>query len=86
MTKAHLADSMEPLREGSDLTANCGAVVPKAQFVFLWDNENYPEFLSVSMTRICQRCAGSDLDRKYIYGIVPAQEVLHETHELSAVA
>ena len=84
--KAHLLDSLDPLKEGSDLLANCLTPVPNAQFVFLWDNDNYPEFLSVSMTRICRQCAQSALKGRYVYGIVPGAEIGQTEADLVAVA
>ena len=79
--KAHLADSENPLKEGSDVQANCGEIVRNCHFVFLWDNENFPEFLSVSMTRICRKCSQLELGKKYVYGIVCAQELIEAKRE-----
>ena len=84
--KAHLADADSPLKEGSDVIANCGVIVKNVHFVFLWDNENFPEFLSVSMTRICRKCAHLELEKKYVYGIVCAQELLDAAREELEVA
>jgi hypothetical protein len=83
----HFCDSDEPLKEGFDIIANCGALVPNAEFVFLWNNDEFPEFLSVSMTRICRTCAQLELEKRYVYGIIAAQEILDATcDELEAVA
>lgn len=79
--KAHLADSNTPLKEGSDILANCGAQVPNGRFVFLWNNDEYPEFLSVSMTRICHKCAELELEKKYVYGVVSGQEAMDEARK-----
>ena len=84
--KAHLLDTPDPVKEGSDLLANCLTKIPNAKFVFLWDNENYPEFLSVSMTRVCKVCAQSALKGRYVYGVVPGQELKDRERELEAVA
>jgi hypothetical protein len=82
----HFCDVDEPLKEGVDLQANCGARVAKAHFIFLWDNDLVPEFLSVSMTRLCPRCARLPLNRKYVYGIAAGEEMLHLEDELEAIA
>jgi hypothetical protein len=84
--KAHLIDADAPVKEGSDLIVNCGATVPNGRFVFLWDSEEYPEFLSVSMTRVCRKCASLELEKKYVYGVVSGQEVMDaESVEREAV-
>jgi hypothetical protein len=81
MIRAHLLDTQEPVKEGSNLLANCLTPVPNARFVFLWDNEHYPEFLSVSMSRICRECAKSELRGRYVYGIVNGQQTMDRNDE-----
>lgn len=87
MIRAHLLDVAEPIKEGTNLLANCLTPVPNARFVFLWDNEHYPEFLSVPMSRICRECAKSELKGKYVYGIVNGQQMMDRNEDqLEAIA
>jgi len=57
MSKLHLKESEEPLMPGFNHTAMCGEIVPKALFVFHFDDScemNFSEFLS--SIRICRWC------------------------------
>lgn len=80
--KTHLADSSAPLKEGSELTAICGAVIANAVFVFMWDGDivggNGTEVAAAISSAIgmCRKCVKTEkeLDR-YIYGICAGEEM-----------
>lgn len=85
--RAHLITSPEPLKEGTNMQALCGAQVPQARFLFMWlDFKSDP--LPLFSTRICQKCNGQFLttpvcfgpDRRagwlYLYGILDCQSYL----------
>ena len=65
--KTHLADSQEPLKEGTSLRAVCGVTVPDATFLFMWDEQG--ESLDVSRLKCCGKCKAGSLRARYIYGI-----------------
>lgn len=71
--KAHITDSVDPLREGETLTANCGAEIANAYFVFYVDTSaGIGAQLNSLMT--CKSCRETMSGKRYIYGIVPGQE------------
>jgi hypothetical protein len=76
--KTHLADSEVPLKEGSKLLAICGAIVPDAAFVFMWDETaNGVRASDIEMSGLlsqCSRCKKIRLTQRYLYGIVSGQE------------
>lgn len=72
--KAHLISSNEPLPEGEDRTAACGADVPKAVFLFQWDFAVDDSIDVWSTWCGCRRCLGDPLDGRYLYVILPGQE------------
>ena len=74
--KAHLKSSDEPLKEGQDHSALCGQVVNKAQFVFFFDSDKFESFLEMlSPLRFCSKCARMEIAGRYIYALIPGQEV-----------
>ena len=74
--KTHLADSAEPLKEGVSLTAICGAVVPDAAFVFMWDDVVDIDLLLASLKGCCRQCTREFPNRTgcYLYGIRSGEE------------
>jgi len=48
--KAHVIESEDPLREGADITALCGALVSKAVFAYMWNSSIAPEFVAALTT------------------------------------
>src|ERR1039458_9458782 len=77
--KAHLLSSDEPLKEGQDHSALCGQVVKKAQFVFFFDSDKFESFLEMlSPLRFCSKCARVEIVGRYIYALIPGQDVRQE--------
>jgi hypothetical protein len=78
--KTHLANSDEPLDEGVELTAVCGEKVPRAQFVFMWDELECGMPLNIAQCRyvfgICPKCRDNFMgtDNRYLYGVRSWQE------------
>lgn len=79
--KAHLKDSDTPLVEGQDQVANCGAIVPKAAFVFMWDSESDVANISIQLGKFCRGCAApvdsTSPGKRYMYALLPGEEVKH---------
>jgi hypothetical protein len=75
--KTHLADSEVPLKEGSKLLAICGALVPDAAFVFMWDEtgiKNSDFTVMLGRLGMCGHCAKRQATQRYIYGIRSGEE------------
>lgn len=82
--RVHLLDSAEPLKEGTDLTANCSSLVPKAAFAFMVDIQSLgPDSINLSANTLllCSTCiqglAHRGPSKRYCYGIVAGQELKH---------
>lgn len=75
--KTHLADSSVPLKEGSELTAICGAVIKDAAFVFMWDDAEILTSISgyLRLSASCRKCKATPKSGRYIYGIVHGEEM-----------
>ena len=85
--KAHLLDSEVPLIEGQTYTAICGAEVSQAVFVYMFNTDHAEEFLgALSSINTCKKCYQLEIEKRYVYGILPGQEAMHESEELEAVA
>ncbi len=70
MSKIHFAVSVTPLVTGSDLTALCGQIVPKAQVVSIADGTLH----EVTRTMMfCKDCFGA----RYMYALIAGEESLH---------
>jgi hypothetical protein len=80
MSKAHLLDQSlfeSPLDEGSDITANCGKVIPRAKFAFEWI-PGEGNLAPVSTLMLCSSCLHLSLartDKRRLYGLVTALAV-----------
>jgi hypothetical protein len=65
------------LRDGLDVTANCGAVLRKAKRAFEWDEIVIGEMLGQWPSGMCRQCANlSDRQqggRHYVYAMVSDQ-------------
>ena len=87
--KAHIANSPEPLREGSDIQAICGHLVKNVVFAYMFDTGIAPEFLG-GMTTIntCKDCFRIPLSNQYVYGLLPGAEIRpkHEEKEVEVAA
>lgn len=72
--KCHFANHTEPLKEGVDLTAACGEVVPLAQFAMFADQE----LVSVEQLRnaigLCRQCRHEDLPARLVYVIFTGEK------------
>jgi hypothetical protein len=84
--KVHLLDTNEPMREGEDVKANCGAVIPGARAAFMWDGEVVGDDFVLDgpfKAKLCRKCLdiedppGTPLQR-YAYGIVSGEEAMQE--------
>ena len=72
--KAHLQESEEPLTEGMDRIALCGALVSKAIFPGFWDVRELGS-ADLNSLRICQNCvARTGYGKRYIYSLLPGAE------------
>jgi hypothetical protein len=68
--RVHFKDVIEPnLKEGSDLMANCGAIVKNAQFAMKFDFE-LGDILDWNALLICQECLEIEPRERFIYGLV----------------
>ncbi len=84
--KAHIAESAEPLREGSTITAICGEKVHNVVFAYMFDAQIAPEFVTgMNMLNTCKACYRIPLTSQYIYGLLPGAEIRPE-HEAEKVA
>jgi hypothetical protein len=74
--KTHLADSAEPLKEGSKLLAICGAIIPDAAFVFMWDDAEVMTSISgfLRLSASCRKCKLLPKTGRYQYGICSGEE------------
>ena len=76
--KAHLKDSSDPIRQGLNVTANCGKEIPNAYFVFIWDDAGLDVTVfdqPASLRGICKDCK-IPWETRMRYGILPGQEAL----------
>jgi hypothetical protein len=74
MPKVHFKDVPEPdLKEGSDLTANCGAIIKNAQFAMKFDFD-LGDIVDWNTLRVCQECLELEFDHRFIYGLISGQE------------
>jgi hypothetical protein len=79
--KVHLSSSDEPLPSGNDQSAACGKTVPKAVFLFVFDM-GLSGLATLSSLLCCQKCSkalGTQVSRRYLYGLGNGEEVLHDT-------
>ncbi len=76
--KIHLVTSNEPLKDGEDITANCGSKVPKAALKYWFDlSEEDAAFLNSLKT--CRGCYATKTKRgRYLSGVVSGQEAMME--------
>jgi hypothetical protein len=75
--KYHIANAAEPLKEGSDLYALCGDVVPKAAFKAFMDD--VPEMLTalqMNLWGMCRKCRTLNVRERFIYVVVNGQEAM----------
>lgn len=70
--KAHLAVSATPIRSGQDVMALCGAIVVKAEFVAMAEENREPN----SLDRLCRNCRAIQdrIRRRYEWAIICGQE------------
>jgi len=77
---AHLIGSEIPLTENSTLISKCGAEIPRAKFVTVWDQAEPGTKLDFLKWRnCCSKCKRKlTLDmlerERYLYGIVSAED------------
>ncbi|HEY1462529.1 MAG TPA: hypothetical protein VGF44_03835 [Terriglobales bacterium] len=70
--KAHLTESEDPLISGKTYRAKCGAEIPNAVLVFMWDAQalGRPQVAAANMCRFCW-CSNYNL--RYLSGIIPGE-------------
>jgi len=74
--KAHLLTSEFPIVSGQNQTADCGKEIPKAQILFMWDEQGMGEVLQYTR-HICSDCYLKDQgprQRALIYGITERRQ------------
>lgn len=84
--KTHLLDSSDPIIEGQTQTAICGASVPNAKFVFMWDEIEAGSLITSATfaLRICRKCTETPFEKRYIYGIANGEEMKQRERERAA--
>lgn len=75
MTKIHLLTTDAPIRERSDVAANCGETVQRARIAFLWDNALTGALMEYPSFNTCKKClaASQALEnegRAFVYGVI----------------
>lgn len=76
--KVHFLDVPEPtLKEGTDLTANCGAVVKNVAFAMQFDF-NLGDICNWNPLLACSVCLSLKRDHRFCYGLISVNEVLSE--------
>ncbi len=79
MSKIHFLDVAEPdLQEGSDLVANCGALIKNVAFAMRFDFE-LGNIVDWNTILCCSECLIIEFDERFIYGLISVREVLDET-------
>lgn len=77
--KAHLKDSDIPLIEGQDQAANCGQLVPKAAWVFIYGDADCNGAATMDRLRgVCTKCQ-IPWETRMRYGMLPGEEAIHES-------
>lgn len=80
--KTHLISSDDPLDRGIDMQAPCGAIVPKVEFRFMFEDSmaTGKDLLDamVSSFQVCRKCAELPLDKNYIYGMIGGQDSIDD--------
>ena len=81
--RAHLIDTDNPLKEGSDVQALCGELVKNVIFVYSFDSQIAPELVSgLNTLNTCKNCYRIELTKRYIYGLLNRDAVAHLLHEV----
>jgi hypothetical protein len=80
--KVHLALSPDPKTFSGKELALCGAVIPNAVVVFMWDDsaaDTSSFFESVNRITTCAKCVNQiESEGRYVYGIRSGEEVKQE--------
>jgi hypothetical protein len=85
--KAHLIDTAEPLKEGSDVEAICGELVRNVVFAYMFDSVLAPEFVTgMNTINTCRTCYRIPLNKQYVYGLLPGAEIRPEHESAEAAA
>jgi hypothetical protein len=75
MSKVHFTDTPEPtLVEGSDLVANCGAVIRKAVFAMRFDF-SLGDISEWNSLRVCHECLDLEFKHQYLYGLISGEDL-----------
>lgn len=73
--KVHFLDVEEPdLKEGSDLVANCGAIIKNATFAMKFDFD-LGDIVDWNALLVCGECLELELDNRFIYGLVSGKDI-----------
>lgn len=76
--KYHFAYSDDPLKEGSDITAACGDVVPDGHFAAWIDQESIfkAHIPGVNMSVNCRKCNSAVIRDRFVYVVCAGQEAM----------
>lgn len=75
--KVHFLDVPEPtVKEGSELTANCGAVIRNAVFAMQFDFD-LGDIVEWNQLLCCSRCLEIEFDHRFIFGLISGEESRH---------
>lgn len=75
--KAHILQSDEPIQSGIDHVAACGKTVSKAEFACFVDAGHFQE-IQLPKFYFCNYCRETQITKRYIYGLLPGQELKTE--------
>jgi hypothetical protein len=76
--KAHIANSVDPLEEHSDIEAVCGTTVIHAEFLVMWEQRRIkPNLEDADWRGICRKCVAKELPHQHVYILVNGQELKH---------
>ena len=76
--RAHIRRSDVPLAEGSDITADCGQIIPKAHFLMQYE-DGQQIHTSASTFLLCKKCSlAAAVHERYLYAIIEGQAAMTE--------
>lgn len=82
--KLHYKIVSENLEEGTDVTAECGLLIPKAAWAFMLELDAlvFGVITTGNSVRDCRKCVAALIEanqgKRYIYAVVPGEESKHE--------
>lgn len=77
--KFHFANSADPLKEGTDIQALCGEMVPKARFSASWDFNDCIGMVEPKWGKECRKCHKvAEFKGRFVYVLCSGQESMTE--------